>query len=106
MCIRDRVKDEPASSRPKRAQSFSAGPALASLVVVAAVGALRKSLRQRAGASSRLPLTMVRATQADVVIGTEKDGEKNYVNPWEQKVEGHPKMGRKFHPYAGPVLNK
>jgi len=100
------VSDEVASTRSKRAQSFSAGPAIASLVVVAAVGALRKSLRQRAGASSRLPITMVRATQEDVVVGTVQDGEKNYVNPWEQKVEGHPKMGRKFHPYAGPVLNK
>eukprot|EP00434_Breviolum_minutum_P029876 symbB.v1.2.026418.t1/scaffold2634.1/size74369/3 len=67
--------------------------------------------------SSKKALTMRKAEVEEVVMGQidPKTGEKNYVNPFEERIDGEKDLppgtqrepsGKKFHPYTGPVYKQ
>jgi len=67
--------------------------------------------------SSKKALTMRKAEVEEVVQGQidPKTGEKNYVNPFEERIDGEKDLppgtqrepsGKKFHPYTGPVYKQ
>jgi len=84
--------------------------------VAAAILTVRFVSRRSSAQKQRRRIAISRKAE-DIEIGYEdpKTGEKNYVNPWEERVElpedfdpasAPVPSGLKFHPYTGPVYKK
>jgi len=89
--------------------------------LTASLALLRAAARRRAARPQQLrqeTAVVLRASNDDIEIGfrNKETGETNYVNPWEQRVDGDEElvkegvkqkaMGNHYHAYTGPVYKQ
>eukprot|EP00443_Scrippsiella_acuminata_P038102 CAMPEP_0115298452 /NCGR_PEP_ID=MMETSP0270-20121206/68267_1 /TAXON_ID=71861 /ORGANISM="Scrippsiella trochoidea, Strain CCMP3099" /LENGTH=359 /DNA_ID=CAMNT_0002716133 /DNA_START=37 /DNA_END=1117 /DNA_ORIENTATION=- len=107
-------------STPQGAQSAETSRAQGIATFAGALSTLallRAAARRRAGARRR-EASVTRLADGDIEIGyrNEETGETNYVNPWEERVDGDMElvkqgvkqrpMGNIYHEYTGPVYKQ